>query len=73
MIPALQAMGYQTELPEGTFYAMVKSPPRGRRRVFQPASTAGVLVLPWTPVDGDVAFSWLARNSYVTVGDARSL
>lgn len=51
VIPALQAMGYQTEAPEGTFYAMVKSPLEDDIEFGRVLRRHGVLVLPGTVVE----------------------
>jgi len=51
VIPALQAMGYRTELPEGTFYAMVKSPLEDDLEFAHVLRRHGVLVLPGAVVE----------------------
>ncbi|MDQ6918063.1 MAG: aminotransferase class I/II-fold pyridoxal phosphate-dependent enzyme [Candidatus Dormibacteraeota bacterium] len=51
LIPALQAMGYQSELPEGTFYAMVKSPMADDMEFSRQLRRHRVLVLPGTVVE----------------------
>lgn len=51
VIPALQAMGYQTTPPEGTFYAMVKSPLEDDREFTGILRRHGVLVLPGAVVE----------------------
>jgi aspartate aminotransferase len=51
VIPALQAMGYQTAPPEGTFYAMVKSPLEDDREFSRVLRGHGVLVLPGAVVE----------------------
>jgi aspartate aminotransferase len=51
LIPALQAMGYQATPPEGTFYAMVKSPLEDDLEFTRMLRQHGVLVLPGSVVE----------------------
>jgi aspartate aminotransferase len=51
LIPALTEMGYQTSLPEGTFYTMVRSPIQADLEFTSRLRRHGVLVLPGTVVE----------------------
>ncbi len=51
LIPALAEMGYQTSLPEGTFYTMVRSPIPADLEFARQLRRHGVLVLPGTIVE----------------------
>jgi len=51
LVPALQAMGYETTLPEGTFYTMVRSPLADDGEFARILRGHGVLVLPGSVVE----------------------
>ena len=51
LVPALQAMGYETSLPEGTFYTMVRSPLADDGEFARILRRHGVLVLPGSVVE----------------------
>jgi aspartate aminotransferase len=51
LVPALQAMGYETTLPEGTFYTMVRSPLADDGEFSRILRRRGVLVLPGSVVE----------------------
>ena len=51
LVPALLEMGYQTSLPEGTFYTMVRSPIPDDLEFSRLLRRHGVLVLPGTVVE----------------------
>jgi aspartate aminotransferase len=51
LIPALAEMGYQTSLPEGTFYTMVRSPIQSDLEFTSRLRRHGVLVLPGAVVE----------------------
>lgn len=51
LVPALQEMGYEATMPEGTFYVMVKSPVPDDREFARTLQKLGVLVLPGSVVE----------------------
>jgi aspartate aminotransferase len=50
-VPALRAMGYQTTMPEGTFYVMVQAPSPDDEAFANRLAELGVLVLPGSVVE----------------------
>jgi aspartate aminotransferase len=50
-VPALRAMGYETTLPEGTFYVMVRGPNGDDEAFCATLAENGVLVLPGSVVE----------------------
>ncbi|MBA2571128.1 MAG: aminotransferase class I/II-fold pyridoxal phosphate-dependent enzyme [Chloroflexi bacterium] len=50
-VPAMRAMGYETTLPEGTFYVMVKAPTDDDVAFCAALAEHGVLVLPGSVVE----------------------
>ncbi len=50
-VPALRAMGYETTLPEGTFYVMVRAPTKDDAAFSTSLAEHGVLVLPGSVVE----------------------
>lgn len=51
MVPALRAMGYETTMPEGTFYLMARAPTSDDERFCEALAANGVLVLPGAVVE----------------------
>jgi aspartate aminotransferase len=51
LVPALRAMGYQTTMPEGTFYVMVRSPIEDDEAFSAVLADHGILVLPGSVVE----------------------
>ena len=70
VIPALKEMGYETDLPEGTFYAMVKSPLGDDVEYSRVLRRHGVLVLPGSVVEvpGWFRISLTANDAMVEPG-----
>ena len=51
LVPALRGMGYETTMPEGTFYVMARSPIADDVAFGEALADEGVLVLPGTVVE----------------------
>jgi aspartate aminotransferase len=51
LVPALREMGYETTMPEGTFYVMVRSPDPDDQAFCSRLADLGALVLPGTIVE----------------------
>ena len=51
LVPALRAMGYETTMPEGTFYVMVRSPIEDDEAFSAVLADHGILVLPGSVVE----------------------
>jgi aspartate aminotransferase len=51
LVPALRAMGYETTMPEGTFYVMVRSPIEDDESFSAVLADHGILVLPGSVVE----------------------
>ncbi len=51
LVPALRAMGYETTMPEGTFYVMARSPIPDDMAFADLLASHGALVLPGTIVE----------------------
>ncbi|HEY4865049.1 MAG TPA: aminotransferase class I/II-fold pyridoxal phosphate-dependent enzyme [Candidatus Dormibacteraeota bacterium] len=70
LIPALREMGYETSLPEGTFYSMVRSPIPDDLDFASRLRRHGVLVLPGTvaEVPGWFRISLTANDEMVERG-----
>ncbi len=51
LVPALRAMGYETTMPEGTFYVMVRSPMEDDEAFSAVLADHGILVLPGSVVE----------------------
>jgi aspartate aminotransferase len=51
LVPALRAMGYETTMPEGTFYVMARAPLEDDGAFAERLAELGVLVLPGTVVE----------------------
>jgi len=70
VIPALREMGYQTDLPEGTFYAMVRSPLEDDQEFARVLRRHRTLVLPGSVVElpGWFRISLTANDEMVEPG-----
>jgi len=70
LVPALRAMGYETTLPEGTFYVMARAPIDDDERFAEILAHHGVLVLPGAVVEvpGWFRISLTASDAMVESG-----
>jgi aspartate aminotransferase len=70
LVPALRAMGYDTNLPEGTFYVMARSPIADDLAFTELLAEHGALVLPGSVVElpGWIRISLTASDAMVETG-----
>ena len=70
MVPGLRALGYQTNLPEGTFYVMARSPDPDDAAFAELLASHGALVLPGSAVElpGWLRISLTASDEMVERG-----
>ncbi len=70
LVPALRAIGYETSLPEGTFYVMARSPIADDQRFAELLAEHGALVLPGSIVElpGWFRISLTASDEMVETG-----
>ncbi len=70
LVPALRAMGYDTNLPEGTFYVMARSPIADDLAFTELLAEHGALVLPGSVVElpGWLRISLTASDAMVETG-----
>ncbi len=70
LVPALRAMGYETSLPEGTFYVMARSPIADDQAFAERLAEHGALVLPGSIVElpGWFRISLTASDAMVDAG-----
>jgi aspartate aminotransferase len=70
LVPALRAMGYETSLPEGTFYVMARSPIADDQAFAERLAEHGALVLPGSIVElpGWFRISLTASDAMVEAG-----
>ena len=67
LVPALREMGYETTLPEGTFYVMARAPLADDQAFARILNRYKVLVLPGVPLVTGGPYQFVRHPNYVGV------